>query len=318
MSDESAGGAPDTSSGEESDGTDPVGQTDGTGSERAEDVGDDATADQPSGGDVPPRDASPGPASGSAGVQLALSGALGFLSRVPVGTDLRSWEAFRRAPWAFVFAGYLVGTLVALPFAVTVVVPIPAATVALLYLLALVAVTGINHADGVADLADAAAITGDREARYRVLKDSDVGVGGTAALAGLVAGLALAAFTLAGLPALQAAGIVLASEVSAKLGMALLACLGDAPFDGLGAQLTRVSTDQDTLAPVLLAVPAAFASWPSAGAGGALVVGVVAALATWRWGASLLGGVNGDVFGAANELGRLAALHAGVVVWTLS
>ena len=30
-----------------------------------------------------------------------------------------------------------------------------------------------------------------------------------------------------------------------------------------------------------------------------------------------LGGVTGDVFGAANEIGRLAGLHAGVIVWTL-
>lgn len=279
---------------------------------------DEETPAQPGGEDTPPRDASPGPASGSAGAQLAVAGALGFLSRLSVGTDLRSWEAFRRAPWAFVVAGYLVGALAAVPFALTVAVPIPGATVAVLYLLALVAVTGINHADGVADLGDAAAITGDREARYRALKDSDVGVGGTVALAGLVAGLALAAFTLAGLPVLQAAGIVLASEVSAKLGMALVACLGEAPFDGLGAQLTRVSTDQDLLAPVLLAVPAAFASWPSAGAGGALIGGTLAALVVWRWGAALLGGVNGDVFGAANEVGRVAALHVGVLVWTLS
>ena len=29
-----------------------------------------------------------------------------------------------------------------------------------------------------------------------------------------------------------------------------------------------------------------------------------------------LGGVNGDVFGAVNELARIVALHAGVVAWT--
>jgi len=252
-------------------------------------------------------------ASGSGTATLALAGAMGFLSRLPVGTDLGAWEAFRHAPWAFVLGGYVVGALVAVPL----LLPLPGPTVAVLYLLALVAVTGINHADGLADLADAAAISGDGDARLRALKDSGNGVGGAAAVAGLVAGLALAASALAGLPPLQAAGIALASEVSAKLGMALVACLGRAAFDGLGAQLTRVSTDQDLLMPVLVAVPAAFASWPAAAAGVALVAGGVAALLVWQWGSGLLGGVNGDVFGAANEVGRLAALHAGVVTWTL-
>jgi adenosylcobinamide-GDP ribazoletransferase len=30
-----------------------------------------------------------------------------------------------------------------------------------------------------------------------------------------------------------------------------------------------------------------------------------------------LGGISGDVLGAANELGRVVGVHAGVVAWTL-
>lgn len=265
-------------------------------------------------------DRTPGPGeSASERLTLAFRGAVGFLTRLPVGTDLASWEAFRRMPTAFVPVGYLVGALVALPF----LLGLPATTTALVYPVALVAVTGINHADGLADLADAAVVHGDREddsaieARRRVLKDSALGVGGTVALAGLVAGLVLAGLSLGSMPAFQAAGIVLASEVSAKLGMVMVACLGDAPFDGLGAQLARVSTEDDLLVPVLVAIPAAFATWPSVAAGVALFAGVAGALATWRWASAHLGGVNGDVFGAANELARLVALHAGVVTWTL-
>jgi len=251
-------------------------------------------------------------------VALALRGAVGFLTRFPVGTDLAAWEAFRRRPTTFVPVGYLVGALVAVPFLLA----LPAPTAAFLFPVAIVAVTSINHADGVADLADAAVVHGEGDesaaaARRRVLKDSAVGVGGTIALAGLVAGLVLAGLGLAGLPPLAAAGIVVASEVSAKLGMAMLACLDDAPFDGLGAQLTRVSEESDLLGPVLVALPAAVASWPSAGAGVALVAGVLTTLAIRRWAVDALGGVNGDVFGAANELARLVALHAGVVTWTL-
>ncbi|TVT93597.1 adenosylcobinamide-GDP ribazoletransferase, partial [Haloferax volcanii] len=36
------------------------------------------------------------------------------------------------------------------------------------------------------------------------------------------------------------------------------------------------------------------------------------------WGRARLGGVSGDLLGATNELARAAAVHAGVVTWTLS
>jgi adenosylcobinamide-GDP ribazoletransferase len=42
------------------------------------------------------------------------------------------------------------------------------------------------------------------------------------------------------------------------------------------------------------------------------------ALALLWWADAALGGASGDVFGASNELARVAGLHAGVVAWTLS
>ncbi|MFB6083247.1 MAG: adenosylcobinamide-GDP ribazoletransferase [Halorientalis sp.] len=247
----------------------------------------------------------------------ATRGALGFLTRFPVGTDRWAWAAFRHTPAAFVPVGYLVGALAAVP----VLVPLPVATAAVLFPLGLVALTGINHADGVADVGDAAVVHGGEDpvaARRRVLKDSSLGVGGTLALALLVAGLVAAGAALAGLPPRVALAVVVAAEVGAKCGMALLACLGTAPADGLGAQLTRVSGPRDLFAPVLLALPAAVLTLPSPAAAVALGAGPLATLAFWRWAAARLGGVNGDVFGAANELARVVALHAGVIAWTLS
>jgi adenosylcobinamide-GDP ribazoletransferase len=247
----------------------------------------------------------------------AVRGSLGFLTRFPVGTDRRAWDAFRRTPAAFVPVGYLVGALAAVP----VLLPLPTATAAVLFPLGLVALTGINHADGVADVGDAAVVHGGEDpvaARRRVLKDSAVGVGGTLALALLVAALVAAGAALAGLPAFPALAVVVAAAVSAKLGMAMVACLGTAPADGLGAQLTRVSGRRDLLVPVTLALPAGVLTLPSPAAGVALGAGVLTTLVCWRWADARLGGVNGDVFGAANELARVVALHAGVIAWTLS
>jgi adenosylcobinamide-GDP ribazoletransferase len=49
----------------------------------------------------------------------------------------------------------------------------------------------------------------------------------------------------------------------------------------------------------------------------ALLGGPVVALLVLWWSRSALGGVSGDVFGAANELGRAVGVHAGVVAWAL-
>jgi adenosylcobinamide-GDP ribazoletransferase len=281
-----------------------------------DDTSDDAASDPSHDG---PQTGATGEQGGSFPTRVvdAGRGSLGFLTQLPVGTDRRAWAAFRRTPAAFVPVGYLVGVLAAVP----VLAPLPVATAAVLFPLTLVALTGINHADGVADVGDAAVVHGGEDpiaARRRVLKDSSLGVGGTLALALLVVGLVAAGAALAGLPPLVALAVVVAAEVSGKLGMALLACLGTAPADGLGAQLTRVSGERDLLAPVVLALPAAVPGVPSPAAAVTLGAGVCTTLLFWRWADVRLGGVNGDVFGAANELARVVALHAGVIAWTLS
>ncbi|QKY16318.1 adenosylcobinamide-GDP ribazoletransferase [Halorubrum sp. CBA1229] len=255
---------------------------------------------------------------------LALRGALGFLTRIPVGRDEAEWEAFAGAPWTLPVVGYLVGGLVALPL----LAPVPAPTVALAFPLAVYAVTGITHLDGVADLGDAAVVHGGPDERREVMKDSALGVGGTVALVAVVLGLATAALGLAeaasaaGTPGVRdrlgtAVGVVVAAEVGAKAATATLVCVGDAAHEGLGSALTG-EVDAGAALPVLaLAAPAALLAWPRLLPG---VAALLAALATaWllrRWARRRLGGVSGDVLGATNELARVAALHAGVIAWT--
>jgi len=245
----------------------------------------------------------------------ALRGALGFLSRLPVGRDERAWVAFRAAPWTLPVAGYLIGGLLATAVGLALVAPLPAPTVALVYLVAVVALTGINHADGVADLGDAAVVHGGPERRREVMSDTVTGVGGTLALVVGVAGLALAGLELATLPALAAAGLVVTAEVGAKLAMAVLVTVGSPARDGFGA---AVAGDLDAGAlplPAVLALPAVVLPGPNVGAvtlAGAL--GTAAGL-LW-WARRRLDGVTGDVFGAANELARVVALHAGLVAWS--
>ncbi|MFB6268923.1 MAG: adenosylcobinamide-GDP ribazoletransferase [Halobacterium sp.] len=247
----------------------------------------------------------------------AVRGALGFLTRLRVGHSETAWAAFRASPWAFPVAGYAVSALLAVPFAVQR-APLPPATIAFAYLVAVFAVTGINHLDGVADAGDAAVVHGDADDRTAVLKDTTVGVGAVAAVGVVLLGLALGAVGVASRPSRIAVGVVVAAEVGAKAGMAAVACLGTAAHEGLGSQFTERASRRDLLAVAAVALPAVAVSWPSPAAAGALAGAVLAGLAALAWLSRLLGGVNGDVFGVVNEVGRVVGLHVGVVAWTLS
>lgn len=253
----------------------------------------------------------------------ALRGAFTFLTRVPIpGAEPADWHAFRRSPWTFPVVGAAIGAAAGLAFLA------PSAwTAAAAYLLAIYLLGGVTHADGLADLGDAVAAH-DPERRLAVLKDADLGVGGALAvsialLATTLGALALATgFTGGGgsLAGTAAFRLVLAAEVGAKAGMALLACLGRPAHEGLGSAVVGDVGPRSLVPAAVVSVPVVLA--PPPGALPALVAAllsgpVVAAVLLVRvrpW----LGGVSGDVFGAANELGRAVALHAGVVVWAIA
>ncbi|ADD04572.1 adenosylcobinamide-GDP ribazoletransferase [Natrialba magadii ATCC 43099] len=244
----------------------------------------------------------------------ATRGALGFLTRLPVHHRDGDWEAFRSTPAAFPLVGLVAGTLAAVPLLAADVLTPP--VVAFGYLLAVYAVTGIHHLDGVADLGDALVVHGDADRRREVLKDTTTGVGAILAVAITISGLALGGLGLAALPALTAVTVAIGTEVGSKFGMATMACFGRAPYEGMGRQFTEASTPGGWLVPAALVLSAAAFTWPRPVAL-AVAGGVAGVCLPWYWATRHLGGINGDIFGAANELGRVAGLHAGVIAWTL-
>lgn len=241
----------------------------------------------------------------------ALRGAFGFLTRIPVGRDERAWEAFRRSPVTFPVVGYVLGALLTLPF----LLPLPDPTIAVVFVLWLYFLTGIAHVDGLADVGDALVVHGPADDRREVLKDTTVGVGALLSVVVVVTGLVLAALALAAEPH-TAILLLVAGEVGAKLGMATIACLGTATHDGLGAELTEATRPRSVLIPTVVALPAAALTWPHPAALVALGGGLLATVTVFVWARWRLGGVNGDVFGAGNEIARLVALHVGVIAWT--
>ncbi|SFR36229.1 adenosylcobinamide-GDP ribazoletransferase [Halogeometricum limi] len=245
----------------------------------------------------------------------ALRGGVAFLTRLPVGADDAAWEAFRRTPLAFTLVGYLVGALAALPL----LLPIPVPTAAALYLAMLYLLTGVTHADGLADAGDAAAVHGDPDRRLAVLKDSQTGVGGALALSLSLVALGLGALGVAGTLPRTAFALALAAEVGAKTGMATLVCTGRAAHEGMGSALLSAN-DASNLLPVAVSLLPLLLVAPVTGEAGVVAAAlspVAGAVLVGRWAENHLGGVSGDVFGAANELGRVVGLHAGVVAWTL-
>lgn len=258
-------------------------------------------------------------------VLTAVRGALAFLSRLPVGGGTREWDAFRSTPPAFVLAGYAIGALVALPLAAPVGPPVAAA----LYLAALYLVVGVTHADGLADLGDAGAVHRSTETaqtaadaterRRTVMKDASIGAGGVLTLALAIVALAFGALELAGTAPAVAFTLALLAEVSAKAGIALLVCLGPSAGTGLGAAV--VTGDRRSVIGVLAALlPTGLAAVIVGGSPvvAAVLAGPAVALLVRAWAVRHVGGISGDVLGGANELGRIAALHAGVIAWTLS
>ncbi|MFC3957924.1 adenosylcobinamide-GDP ribazoletransferase [Halovivax cerinus] len=273
----------------------------------------------------------------------ALRAGVAFLTRLPTGgSDESDWEAFSRTPAAFPVIGLVVGALASIPFLASAHLPGP--TVAVGYLLAVYLVTGVHHVDGVADLGDAAVVHGDRDRRREVLKDTTTGVGAVLAVALVVAGLLLGGLALAGLPIGVAITIVVAAEVGAKLGMASMAALGTASHEGFGSHFTRNARPRSLVTPTALSIAlvavlasavaattmadaaSPFATGPvQVGALGPLqgvafatLAGALAGTAIlWLWARRKLGGVGGDVFGAANEVSRVVGLHVGVIAWTL-
>jgi len=246
-------------------------------------------------------------------VLTAVRGALGFLSRLPVGHSEQAWDAFVGTPAAFPLAGYVVGGLVALPFLTADLLPAP--VVAAAYLGSVVLVTGVNHADGLADLGDAAVVHGDPAERREVMRDTTVGVGAVLALGTVLLTLALAALAVAGLPPLVAVALVLSAEVGAKLSMATLACVGRPSHDGFGSTVIDGNGPRQLLASLAVALPAAVVAVPATAV--AVLTGPLLAVGLSGWADRRLGGVSGDTFGAANELARAVALHVGAAAWSL-
>ena len=170
--------------------------------------------------------------------------------------------------------------------------------------------TGALHEDGLADCADGFWGGWTRERRLEIMKDSQIGSYGVLALilVTLARWSALSGLLAEGQwPALIAAGLLSRVPMAA-----LMAALPNARGSGLSASVGRPGTGQAALAAGLGLAGALALTGASALALALAVTATTLALAALAH--RKIGGQTGDVLGASQQLGELAALSVSVAL----
>ena len=235
----------------------------------------------------------------------SLLAAVQFLTRIPVpGLNPSPREIGRSAFW-FPVVGLAVGGitlgayLLSLRF-------FPAPIARLLPLLVQVLVSGAFHLDGLADTVDALYGGKDREGVLRIMKDPHLGAMGAITIA---LTLLLKAAVLLTLPEGAYRGALLTAPVLGHAAMVGALALPYARAEGLGKAFSEHRSALDLPLAVLLSVLLSFGALEIPGLqslAAAAVAGSVPILMARR----RIGGVTGDVCGAANEMAELGYLLA--------
>ena len=226
----------------------------------------------------------------------SVRGAVGFLTRVPVGRV--SAVDVARGAWAFPLVGAAVASagggvaLLAHP-------PVSPLVAAVLAVAATTALTGALHLDGLADTVDA--IGGaTRERSLEIMRDSRIGSFGAAALGlDLLLRVALVTQLIGGS---LLGPVIAAGALSRGAAVALAATLpyargGDGVLAHRGSSLAGAA--------IAVAIAAVALRWDALAVIGAIALTTALLGALYhRW----LGGVTGDTLGATSELTELTAL----------
>jgi adenosylcobinamide-GDP ribazoletransferase len=221
--------------------------------------------------------------------------ALSFLTVIPVRARPEPGGLGSAAAW-FPAVGALVG-LAAGAVRLAADRSLGAGVAAVLAVLALVALTGAIHEDGLADCADALGVRGGRERRLAVMRDSTIGVFGMLAI---VLWALLLVSALAALPRAEAVPtLVLAGALGRWAAVLHAAAVPPARRDGLGAAFVpgRASVLAATAMSVIVILLLEPLRGLAAAAGAAVVVAALSASAR-----RALGGRTGDTLGATVAL----------------
>ena len=237
--------------------------------------------------------------------------ALRFLTRIPVADDTPANSAsLRRAARAFPLTGLVVGGAGALVILFAAPFGIPATVTIMLALATMVLLTGGLHEDGLADSSDALFATTDPDERMKILKDSSSGVFAMLALIFVILIKWTVLTAIMEESSLFAASAIVAASIVSRIAFLVPVCfMNPIKEDGLGAAL-------GSLNPASLILPLGV----GAGALFFVLFGNIIAIATSLIAAAViafgisilaekkLGGYNGDIAGATQQISEAVAL----------
>ena len=253
-----------------------------------------------------------------------LASVFAFLSIIPVRPGERADGAASahaglygaaRSMHLFPVAGCVIGLLAGLlAWVLLAVAGLEPLLAGLVTAAALLVITGLHHTDGLADFADGLMARGTRSRRRDAMKDKSTGTAGTAAIVLCVAGLIITISMLGGGGGDDGGlriviGIILA-EVAAKFSMVVMAYAGrPVPGGGSGAIFAEAMKDgRKVAASAAMTVPILVVLGGLVPGLAVLAVCVLAPAAMAGLAGRSFGGVTGDVFGAANDIVRIASL----------
>jgi adenosylcobinamide-GDP ribazoletransferase len=230
--------------------------------------------------------------------------ATAFLTRLPI-PHAHDPAGFLRAMRVYPLVGAAVGLVVGICQLVLLRLALPPLAAAALTLGAGMLITGALHEDGLADVADGFGGGRDKAAKLAIMRDSRLGSFATLAL--LVSFTARAA-ALAALPAsLVIAALVGAHALARAMVPAVALALPFARDDGLAASAGQPEPEVAGIALGLGALIALIClPWGTAVA--AIVLAALGAAGVAWLALRQIGGVTGDVFGAAEQVGEVVVL----------
>ena len=177
--------------------------------------------------------------------------------------------------------------------------------VSLLVVASIAIVTGIHHADGLADFADGLMVKGSKARKLQAMKDLSTGSAGIVAIVLYLIGLVVTISLTSGFDLFRA---ILISEILAKFSMVLMASLGNSASLGSNSPFVKIMKDKKKLAAafIIMLIPVIVIGETT----GLVMLGVAVIITLFLLAISTrsFGGITGDVLGATNELTRLASL----------
>jgi len=248
---------------------------------------------------------------------FALKSGFGWLSTIPVGISMEGIEALMKHVYVFPLVGLILGAILG-GGAYIAGQALPANLVAIVVIVAIYKLCGINHIDGLADFGDGVIAHGSREKKVHAMKDVSLGTGGGV----FIAVILLSAFAvISDIPQKLLPLALLVAEVSAKEAMICFAAFSVSLQKGFGQiMIERTGIREFLLGLAISAIVCAAALGPLGLA--ALVASQAAAFYVVLVARRNFGGATGDGIGATNEVARVVALAValtlgGALPWML-